>query len=91
MLRRLILLALGSGAALLLVTAVAGSLWAILELAGDASGAAGTKGVMLVALVLWGLDFVALVVLLALAEVGRGPVADRNDGSGARENPPPVD
>lgn len=71
-LRGVIIAALWSGAALLLVFAVAGVLWAILRLAGDAQGAAGAKGVTLVAAALWCLDFVVLVVLLALAEIVRG-------------------
>jgi hypothetical protein len=72
MLRRLIPLSLWTGAALLIVAAVAGALWGILQLAGDAQGAAGAKGVTLVAVVLWVLDFVGLVVVLALIELGRG-------------------
>jgi len=68
-----IVVSLGTGAALLLVLVVASALWGILQLAGDAQGAAGAKGVTLVTVVLWCLDFVTLVVLLALAEVRREP------------------
>lgn len=71
-LRGVIIAALWSGAALLLVFAVASAIWGIFRLAGDAQGAAAAKGITLVAGTLWCLDFVVLVVLLALAELGRG-------------------
>jgi hypothetical protein len=60
---------LRAGSVLLLVVIVSGLLWFFLGTMGDHSGAGGFGAVTLVALVCWGLDFVALVVLLALAEL----------------------
>lgn len=62
---------------MLVVLVVAGILWALLAALEDPTGAAGAKGVALVAAVCWGLNFVALVVLLALAQVsGTEPASE---------------
>lgn len=66
-LRAWILRSLGTGAILLVVLIVSGSLWGVLSALGDDSGAEVMQGVSLVALVCWILNFVTLVVLLAVA------------------------
>lgn len=60
---------LWTGVALTIVTVVAGLLWAILSTARDVAGSAGAKGVFLTSLVLWGINFVALVVFTALCQI----------------------
>ena len=67
--RPYILWSLRTGAALLVVLFVAGTLSVLLAAMGDGGGAEGVKGVALVALVCWILDFVMLVVLMALAQL----------------------
>lgn len=80
-LRRYIAGSLWIGGLLLVVLLVAAALWAILWQAGDEAGAQGAKGVFLVALVSWGLNFIALVVLSALAQVNAaGDAADERRG-----------
>ena len=44
-------------------------LWAMLAGLGDRAGGQGAKGVALVAIVCWDLNFVTLVVLLALKQL----------------------
>lgn len=66
-LRAWILRSLGTGAILLVVLIVSGSLWGVLSALGDDAGAEVMQGVALVALVCWILNFVTLVVLLAVA------------------------
>ena len=61
--------ALWSGAASLGIGLVAGLLSLVLKAAGDGSGAAAVRGVMLVAISVGGLAVVALVVLLAAHEL----------------------
>ena len=61
--------ALWSGAASLGIGLVAGLLSLVLKVAGDGSGAAAVRGVMLVAISVSGLAVVALVVLLAANEL----------------------
>jgi len=70
---------LWGGGLLIVVLLVAGTLWLALATAGDQAGSQGAKGVALVAIVCLVLDFAALVVLLALAELTRteGRPADR--------------
>ena len=63
--------ALWSGAASLGVGLIAGLLSLVLNAAGDGSGAAGVRGVLLVSLSVCGLAVVALVVLLAANELQR--------------------
>jgi len=53
------------------VLVVASALWGTLKMLGDEAGAQGAKGVTLVALVCWGLNFLFLVSVLALAEMSR--------------------
>ena len=63
--------ALWSGAASLGIGLIAGLLSLVLRAAGDGSGAAAVRGVMLVAISVCGLAVVALVVLLAANELQR--------------------
>lgn len=72
-LRASIVWSLGAGAVLSLVVVVAAVLWGILRSVGDASGAEGARAVLLVASVCWGLDFVVLVVVLAVAQLAALP------------------
>ena len=58
-----------AGALLLLVLIVSGSLWWLLTAVGDRGAAQGAKGVAIVAGVCWVIDFVALVVILAVASL----------------------
>jgi len=64
--RRYICGSLWFGAALLAVLVVSGLLWAVLDAVGDRIGAAGARGVTLVSLICSVLNFVLLVVLLAV-------------------------
>ena len=61
--------ALWSGAASLGIGLVAGLLSLVLRAAGDGSGAAAVRGVMLVSISVSGLAVLALVVLLAANEL----------------------
>ena len=61
--------ALWSGAASLGISLVAGLLTLVLTAAGDGSGAAAVRGVMLVAITVCGLSALSLVVLLAAIEL----------------------
>ena len=61
--------ALWSGAASLGISLVAGLLTLVLTAAGDGSGAAAVRGVMLVAITVCGLSALSLVVLLAALEL----------------------
>jgi hypothetical protein len=70
---------------LLLVLAVAAALWGILAAMGDAAGAQGAKGVFLAALVCWALNFVALVVFLALAQLSATAVPPRESEPAATD------
>ena len=65
---------LRTGAGLLVVLVVAAVLWALLAAVGDHTGAAGARGVTLAAAICWALDFVALVVVLALNEVMKSEI-----------------
>ena len=60
---------LWSGAILTVLLILSGALWAVLNALGDRAGGQGAKGVFLVAAVCWLLNFVTLVVLLALAQL----------------------
>lgn len=73
----LILQLLRTGAGLLVVLAVAAVLWVLLAAVGDHAGASGARTVALVAAVCWALDFVALVVVLALNELVKSEVDHR--------------
>ena len=66
-LRTYIVGSLWTGAILLIVAAAAGVLWWLLGELGDHAAAKGALGVTLVALVCWQINFVVLVVLVALA------------------------
>lgn len=57
------------GGLLLTILVVSAVLWGVLSIAGDGGGAQGARAVFLVALGCWLLDFVALVVLLALVQL----------------------
>ena len=59
--------ALWTGAFLLVALLVFGALWLVLGALGDEVLATVMQGITLGLVVLWGLDFVTLVVLLALA------------------------
>jgi hypothetical protein len=61
--------ALLSTAALSLVVLVSAALWGLLVLFGDLAGAAGARGVAIVASILWGAAFVTIVALLAWERV----------------------
>jgi len=63
--------ALWSGAASLGIGLVAGLLSLVLKSAGDGSGAAAVRGVLLVSIGVCGLAVLALVVLLAANELQR--------------------
>ena len=67
--RRSIHYILVAAAITLLVFLVAGGLCGILAVVGDRAAAQAVKGVAIVSLVCWGLCFVALVFLLAIAYV----------------------
>ena len=60
---------LWTGALLTVPLLVAVFLWWGLGARGDVAGAAGAKGVAFVVAVCWGLNFVTLVVLLAVAQL----------------------
>ncbi|MEX0704518.1 MAG: hypothetical protein WD069_20620 [Planctomycetales bacterium] len=66
---RLILRALWIGGALLAVLLLAGGLWLALFALGDVGGAAILRGLAVLVFAVWCLDFVALVVLLAVARL----------------------
>jgi Na+/melibiose symporter-like transporter len=68
-LHRWIARALWSGAASLGIALVAGLLSLVLKSAGDDSGAAAVRGVMLVSVSVCGLTALALVALLAVNEL----------------------
>ncbi len=70
---------LWAGGLLLIGLAIAGSLWLVLGVAGDATGSQASKGVALVALVAFVLDVLTLIVLLALAELTRDNTAPPTD------------
>lgn len=63
---------LWTGLILTVVVLVAGILWGLLQTAGDSTGSEGVRGLLLTAAVLWGLNFIALVVLSALAQLAGG-------------------
>ena len=68
-LRPWIVRALWSGVASLGIGLVAGLLSLVLKAAGDGSGAAAVRGVMVVSISICGLAVLSLVVLLALNEL----------------------
>lgn len=72
--------ALWTGAVLSVVALLSGSVWGLLRIAGDRGGAAGAKGVFLVAAAFWGLAFVAVVVLTALCLIVEEEQVDAEDG-----------
>jgi hypothetical protein len=63
--------ALWGAGILAIVFLVAGALWVTLLAMGDQGGSQGAKGVALVAFLCLVLDLIAMVVLLALAEISR--------------------
>lgn len=83
--RRYIAGSLWAGAIVTLVLLVAAALWGLLTAAGDHAGGQGAKGVTLVALTFWVLNFIALVVLVALAQIGVGGEHDEELREGGRE------
>lgn len=64
---------LWAGCLISIILLAAGCVWALLAAADDETGAAGAKGVFLVTAVMWGLNFVALVVLTALNQLQPPP------------------
>ena len=72
-LRRAIAAALGIGALLIVVLAVAGALWGILTAVGDVAAAEGVRGIALVVLVCLALDVLTLVTLTALGQLAAPP------------------
>ena len=67
--------ALLSAAALTLVILVSAAVWGLLVMLGDVAGAAGARGVIVVASVLWAAAFMTIVALLAWERV-----TDKNEG-----------
>ena len=65
---------------MLVVLIVSGSLWGVLSALGDDAGAEVMQGVALVALVCWILNFVTLVVLLAVALLSSNERPDPDEG-----------
>lgn len=61
--------ALLAAAALTLVVLAAAALWGLLVLFGDGAGAAGARGVAVVAAILWAAALVTIVALLAWERV----------------------
>lgn len=80
---RLIVRSLWIGGALLMVLAVAGLLWLALFALGDRGGAAIMRGLVLLVFAVWSANFVALVVLLAVARL-----TDRRAAETATPIPP---
>ena len=72
-LRTWIVWLLGAAGVLSLVVIVAAVLWGILRGVGDTAGAEGARAVLLVAGVCWLLNFVGLVIALAVAQLARWP------------------
>jgi len=60
---------LWAGAAFLVVALVAYIIWLTLLTMGDTQGAEGARGVACVSMVLWSLNFVAMVILTAVAQL----------------------
>ena len=87
-LRAWIVRCLGVGAALLVPLAVAGVLWGALAALGDSGGARVAKGITLGAFLCWGVDLVALVVLLALAQMTQPDGPSRASPAEENESPP---
>lgn len=85
---RLILWSLWIGGALLAVLALAGALWLALFALGDVGGAAIMRGLALLVFAVWGVDFVTLVTLLAIARLNDrrdSPRDERADTAAPRE------
>jgi hypothetical protein len=80
---------LWAGGLLVVVLLAAGILWLALVTAGDVAGSQGAKGVAFVALVCLTLDLIAVVVLLALAEIRRGEPNQRPSVRPPTEGPRP--
>lgn len=76
---RLILWCLWIGGALLAVLALAGALWLALFALGDVGGAAIMRGLALLVFAAWGVNFVTLVTLLAIARLNDHRAAPRDD------------
>lgn len=70
---------LWTGGVLSLVLAVIALCWAWLAGLGDVAGAEGVRGAACVAAFCWALNFVTLVVLLALVELARQGAASRGE------------
>ena len=91
LLRRL----LWSGLALVGILLVSGASWLWLQAAGDRGAADGVRGVLAVSGLALALDALALVAVLAYAELMRlsGPAAAGTDSrrTGSRAAPPPAD
>lgn len=91
LLRRL----LWSGLALVGILLVSGGGWLWLQAAGDRGAADGIRGVLAVSGLALALDVLALVVVLAYAELMRSsrPAAGGTDSpvTGSRAAPPPAD
>ena len=71
---------LWAGAAGLFLLAVAGTLWGALGALGDGGGAAVARGITLGTFIAWGADLVALLVLVALAQLTGGGAATTCSG-----------
>lgn len=67
--RRAIQILLVSTIGTLLVLCVSGGLWGLLRTVGDRTAAQSVGGVALVAVACWGISFVALVIVLAVAHL----------------------
>ena len=78
--------ALWTAVLLFVILLITCAVWLALAEAGDHAGSQGAKGIALVASVCLSLDVMAIVVLLALAEIGRPerPEIDRPDRDAPR-------
>jgi hypothetical protein len=72
------------------VSTVAAAMWVVLGTLGDEAGSQASRGIMLVSLVCLAIGLATLVVLLALAELGRSP-GDSSDRAVPRTPPSDVD
>lgn len=57
----------------MVVLLVSAALWGLLTALGDNAGGQGAKAVLLVTLICWTINFITLVVLLALAYITSTP------------------
>ena len=63
---------LWASGALLVISLLASAVWLTLSVMGDAGGASGAKGVLLVSSGLWAVNFIGLVMMTAIATLQVG-------------------